>query len=567
VLILTSVYGICNCRVGKQCCSSRLVIHTPQQVKVIHKYHTTEQYAKGYGYGYNHHRKPKKSRRPTKGRRPWRGRSRYRKRYQRKVGHRVFKGGKSYGMYNYAKNYRNWTPQHKPQKRYRDSYVSFGDSQVHDGDQADSDYYEYEDSVTESTPFGNEIHAIDYYAKRYGNFDRYDRRKGNIPHRDRQHDHFSLNSYQPNNAAVESRLKEYSTLPDEIINSPISSAGHDFQYTSAADQDFREFKNQNPSEAQDFRVFKNQNPSDAQDFRVFKNQNPSDAQDFRVFKNQNPSDPQDFRVFKNQNPSDGQDFRVFKNHNAGHGQQFRFDNQNFGGGQDSRLKNQNQSSGKRQEFRFKVQNFPAVQGTQFSSHSFGNGQSPAGRDDLRYSTQTVGGTHELQYNTRISQTGQESRLRNQNSGGEHDLLYNTQNSAGRYNNHKSASGAHSNDSGFPVSHGNTNDNHSHRETVHTFGEVVDSRPTAEDLYYKAFRSFSFRKNPSHSSSKDQLDAFSGASFNNKHVPQTSSPSFQSGIAHSDRENNQWFNGRTGPNKDHDIGFFEGLEDINDGAGI
>jgi hypothetical protein len=217
--------------------------------------------------------------------------------------------------------------------------------------------------------------------------------------------------------------------------------------------------------------------------------------------------------------------------------------------------------------RFKVSNFPAVQGTQFSGHSFGNGQSPAGTDDLRYNTQNVGRTHELQYNVRIPQTGQESRLRNQNFGGQHDLRYNNQNSAGRYNNHNTASDVHSNGSGFPVSHGNTNDNHSHRETVHNFGEAVNSRPTAEDLYYKAFRSFSFRKNPSHSSSKDQLDSFSGASFNNKQVVQTSSPSFQSGIAHSDRENNQWFNGRTGPNKDHDIGFLEGLEDINDGVGI
>ena len=422
-----------------------------------------------------------------------------------------FTVGKSYGMYNYARNYRNWTPQHRPQKRHRDSYLSFGDKQAHDGDYADSDYHEYEDSVTEFTPFGNEIHAIDYYAKRYGNFDKYDRRNGNTRQRDRQRGYVRLNSYQPDNAAVESRVKGYSTLPDEIISSPISFAGHDFQYASAADQDFR--------------------------------------------------------AFKNQNPSDAQDFRVFKNHNAGHGQQFRFNNQNFADGQESRLKNQNQNSGNRQELRFEVPNFPAVQIAQFNGHSFGNGQRPAGRDDLRYKTQNVGGKHELQHNTQISQIGQESRLKNHNSGGEHDLRYNTQNSAGRYNNHNSASGVNSNESGFPVSHGNTNNNHSQRETVHNFGEEVNSRPTAEDLYYKAFRSFSFRKNPSHSSSKDLLDSLPGASFNNKHVLQTSSPSYQSGIAHSDRENNQWFNGRTGPNKDHDIGFFEGLEDINDGVGI
>jgi hypothetical protein len=511
VHVLTSVYGIYNCSDGKRCCSSRLVIHTPQQVKVIHKYHTTEQYAKGYGYGYNHRHKPRKSRRPTKGRRPWRGRGRYRNRYLRKVGQRVpFRGGKTYGMYNYAKNYRNWTPQHRPQKRYRDSYLPFGDSQGHDGDHAESEYQEYEDSVTESTPFGKEINAIDYYAKRYGNFYKYGRRKGNMQNRDSQHDYLSRNSYQPDSAAVESHIKGYSTLPDEIINSPTSSAGHDFQYVSAVDQDFREFKNQKPS--------------------------------------------------------DSQDFRMFKNNNAGHGQQFRFNNQNFGDGQDLQL-NQNRNSGNRQELRFNVPNFPVVQGTQFSGHNFWNGQSPAGRDDLRYNTQTVGGTRELQYNTQISQIGQESRLRNKNIGGEHDLRYNTQNSAGRNNNQNSASGVHSNEPGFPVSHGNANNNHPHRETAHNFGEVVNSRPTSEDLYYKAFRSFSFRKNPSHSSSKDNFDSVSGASFSNKPVLQNSSPSYQSGIAQSDRENNQWFNGRTGPNKDHDIGFFEGLEDINDGVGI
>jgi hypothetical protein len=418
-------------------------------------------------------------------------------------------------MYNYAKNYRTWTPQHRPQTRYRDSFLPFGESQAHEGDHADFDSNENEDSVTDSTPFGNEIQAIDDYAKGYGNYHKYDRRKSNIWNQDRQHDHFSRNSYKPDNAAVETRVKTYSTLPDGIINSPISSAGHDFQYTSAADQDFREFKIQSPSEVQGF--------------------------------------------------------RVFENHNAGHGQQFPFNNQNFGDGQDSRLRNQNQNSGNRQELRFNVPNFnapnfPAVQGTQFSGHNFGNGQSPAGRDDLRYNTQPVVGTHELQYNIQISQTGHESGLRNQHFVGEHDPRHNTQNSAGRYTNQNSVSGVHNNQPSFPFSHGNTNNNHHHAGTVHNFSEAVNFRPTAEDLYNKAYRSFSFRKVPSHSNSKDQLDSFSGASLNNKHVLQTSSPSYQSGTVHSDRGNNQWYNGRTGPNKDHDIGFFEGLEDINDGVG-
>jgi hypothetical protein len=421
-----------------------------------------------------------------------------------------FTGGKSYGMHNYAKNYRTWTPQHRPQKQYRDSFQPFADSQAHDGGHADVDSNEYEDSVTESTPFGNEIQAIDDNAKRYGNSDKYDRRKGNIWNRDRQQDHLSMISYKPDSAVVETRVKGYSTLPHEIINSPISPAGHDIQYSSAADQDFREFKIQNPSEVQGF--------------------------------------------------------RVFENHNAGHGQQFRFNNQNFRDGQESRLRNQNQNSGNRQELRFNVPNFPAEQGKPFSVHNFGNGQSPAGRDGLRYNTQPVGGTRELQYNIQISHTGHESGLRNQNFVGEHNPRYNIQNFSGRYNDQNSVSGVHSNQAGFPLSHGNANNNHPDIQTVHNFGEAVNFRPTADDLYHKAFRSFSFGKTPSHSSSKDQSDSFSGAGFNNKPVLQTSSPSYQSGTAHSKRENNQWFNGRTGPNKDHDIGFFEGLEDINDAVG-
>lgn len=500
------------------------MIHTPQQVKVIHKYHTTEHYAKGYGYGYSYNHKPRKSHRGKKARKRGRGRGRYRKRYLRKVGHRVpYTGGKSYGMYNYAKNYRNWTPQRRPLKRYRDSYLPIqqsqaqdgdhadsylsigdtqehdwnhadsylpiGDSQEHDGHHAYSDYRDYDDSLTESRPFGNEIQAIDYYANRNRNPDRYNRRKSNLRNRDTQQDYVSRDSYQPDNAAVESRDKAYSTLPDEIINTHSSSGDHDFQYASAADQDFQ----------------------------------------------------------------------VFQNHNAGHGQDFGFNNQNFGNGHEFRSKNQNQNSGNRQELRFNVNNFPALQGTQFSGHNLGNGQRTAGRDDVRYNTQTAGGANEVQYNTQSSQTGQESRSRNHHFGG-----FSTQNSAGRYNSQNSANGAHSRE---PVSHGSSNNNRPHRETEHNFGEVANLRPTSEDLYYKAFRSFSFRKNPSHSSNKGQLDSFSGASFNSKLVPHSSPPPYQSGIAHSDRDNNQWFNGRTGPNKDHDIGFFEGLEDINDGVGI
>jgi hypothetical protein len=498
------------------------VIHTPQRVKVIHRYHTSEHYAKDYGYGGNYRHKPRKPRRGKKGRDR---RGRYRKSYLRKIGRRTpFTGGKSYGMYNYARNYRNWAPQRRPHTRYRDSYLPITYDQEDDGNHADPHHQEEDDSSNDSRPFGNEIQAIDYYAQRNRDYDRHDHSKSSTWNQDSKHDYVSRNSYQPDSVPVRSRVQGYSTLPDEVISTQSSSGGHDFEYSSAAGQEFGIFKKQNPGNGQEFRVFKNQDHADGQEFRVLRNRNPSGRQEFRLT------------------------------------------NQNFGNGQEFRIQNHN--SGNKHETRHNVQNYPVVQETQFNSPIFGSGQPSSGRQDSRYNSQNFRGTHESQYTTQVPHSGQESRLKIQNFGGGEDLRYNTHNSAGRYNNHNSASEVQSSEPGFDISHEKANNNRPHRVTEHSAGGADNSRANSEDLYYKAFRSFSFRKNPTHNGSKgEHLGSFSEASFSDKGISHSSSPSHQSGVEHSDGHNNQWFNNGKRPNKDHDIGFFEGLEDINDRTGI
>jgi hypothetical protein len=489
-------------------------------------------------------------------------------------------------MHNYARNYRNWAPQRRPHTRYQQHpYFPIKDIQEDDGHHADSNYHEGEDSSNESRPFENEIRAIDYYAQRNRNYDRYDISKSSTWNQGSQHDDVSRNSYQADNPAAWSHKQGYSTLPDEFVNTHSSSENHDFR--STAREKFRVFNNQNPGDSQEFQLFNNQNPRDGQKFRVFNNQNPRDNQEFRVFNNQNPRDSQEF-IFKHQNFDDGQEFRLknqnpvdseefrFQNQNFGNGQEFRFKNQNtadrqefrlknqnFGGGQEFRFKNHNSGNG--QESRLNVQNYPAAQETQFNSHKFGSGPTSAVRQESRYNNQNFGGRHELQYTTHIQNSGQESRLKDQNLRGVQNLRYNTQNSAGRYNNQNSGSGAHDSDPSFYLSNGNLNTNRPHRGTEQSQDEAGNSHPNpnSDDLYYKAFRSFSFRRNPTQSGSKaGQFDSVSGGGV----IPQSSSPSHQSGVAHSDRQN-KWFNDGAGPNKDHDIGFFEGLEDINDKAGV
>lgn len=515
---------------------SRLVIHTPQRVKVIHRYHTSEHYAKDYGYGGDYRYKPRKPRRGKKGRGR---RGRYRKGHIRKIGRRTpFTGRKSYGMYNYARNYRNWVPQRRPHTRYRDSYLPITYGQEDDGNHADSDNQEDYDSNNDSTSFGNEIQAIDYYARRNRD-DRRDHSKSSTWNQDSRHDSVSRNSYQPDNTSVRSRVQGYSTLPDEVINAHSSSGDHDFVYSSAT----------------------------GQEFGIFKKQNLEDSQQFRLFKNQSPGAGQDFRVFKTQDPGNGQEFRVSVNHNPLGIQEFRLKNNKFREGEEFRFKNQN--SGNREETRQNVQNYPAVQETQIDSHKFGSGQTSAGTQDSRYNNQNFRGTHEFQYTTQTPHSGQESRLKIQNFGGVQDLRYNTHNSAGRYVNQNSASGVQSSEPHFSAIPGKADNNRPHRETEHTAAGGVDTpRANSEDLYYKAFRSFSFRKNPTHSSSKGgQTGSFSGSSFSDEGISHSASPPFHSGVEHSDGHNYQWFNNRKRPNKDHDIGFFEGLEDINDRTGI
>jgi hypothetical protein len=431
-------------------------------------------------------------------------------------------------MYNYARNYRNWSPQRRPYTRYQDTYFPIENSREYDGHHANSNYYEGEDSSSESKPFENEVREIDYYAQQNRNYERYDISKSDIRNQGRQH-----GDYQPDIPAAWSHEQGYSTLPDEFITTHSSPGSHDF--SSGAGQDFR--------------LLKNQNHRDSQDFRLFNNQNPKDSQEF-TFKDQNFGEEQEFR-FKNQNPVDRHKFRLM--------------NQNFGGGQEFRFKNNNSGNG--QESRYNVQNYPIVQNTQFNSYNSGSGLTSDGKKKTRHNVQNFVGRHELQYNTHIQNSGQESRLNDQNFGGVQDLRYNKQNSAGRYSNQNSGGGVQDNESSFSTSRGNTNINRPHSETEQSIGGVGNSHPSTDDLYYKAFRSFSFRRNPTQSGSKaGHLDSFSGGGFSGKVVPQSSSPSHQSGFAHSDRQN-KWFNDGTGPSKDHDIGFFEGLEDINDKVGI
>jgi hypothetical protein len=271
-------------------------------------------------------------------------------------------------------------------------------------------------------------------------------------------------------------------------------------------------------------------------------------------------------VFKTQDPGNGDEFPVSVNQNPQGRQEFRLKNQKFGEGEEFRFKNQN--PGKREETRHNVQNYPAVQETQIDSHNFGSVQTSADTQDSRYNFQNFRGTHDLQYTTQIPHSGQKSSLKIHNFGGGQDPRYNTHNLAGRYINHNSASGVRSSEPSFSAIPGKANNNGSHRETEHTAGGVDTSRANSEDLYYKAFRSFSFRKNPTHSGNKGgQTGSFSGASFSGEGISHSSSPPFQSGVEQSGGHNYQWFNNGKRQNKDHDIGFFEGLEDINDRTGI
>lgn len=509
-------------RVVIRCCSSRLVIHTPQRVKVIHRYHTTQHYAKDYGYGGAYRYKPRKQRRGKKGRgrRGW-----HRKGHHRKIGRRTpFTGGNNYGMYNYARNYRNWAPQRRPLARFRDSYLPITYGQEDEDNHADSDNYEDDYSIHDSRPFGNEIQAIDYYARRNRDYDRHDQSKSSAWNQESRHDSVSRNSYQPDNAPVRSRVQGYSTLPDEVVSAHSPSGDHDFVYSSAA----------------------------GQEFGIFKKQNLEDGQQFRAFKNHNPRAGQDFRVFNTQDPEKRQEFQL--------------KDQKFGEGEEFRLKTQYPAN--REEVPHSVQNYPTVKETQINSHNFGSGQTSVGTQDSRYNSQNFRGTHDLQFTRQIPNSGQQTRLNIQNFGGGQNLRYNTHNSDGRYVNQNSASGVESGEPRFSTFPGKANNNRPHRETEHAAGGVDTSRANSEDLYYKAFRSFSFRKNPTHSGSKEgQRSSFSGASFSDEGISHSSPPSFQTGAEHSDGRNYQWFNNGKRPNKEHDIGLFEGLEDINDRTGI
>jgi hypothetical protein len=227
-------------------------------------------------------------------------------------------------------------------------------------------------------------------------------------------------------------------------------------------------------------------------------------------------------------------------------QEFRLTNQNFWEGEDLRFKNQNSGSG--EEKRQRIQNYPPLQETQINSPNFGSGQISAGSQDSRYNGQIFRGTHDSQHNTQISQSGQEHRLQIPKNVGGQDLRHNNFNSAGRYNNHNSAIGVQSSEPTFPAFPGKANNNPSQSERGHSAGGVDKSRANSEDLYYKAFRSFSFRKNPTDGGSRGRETG-------------SSSGAIPSGA----RGHQQFSNGKR-PNRDHDIGFFEGLEEVHDRTG-
>lgn len=433
-------------------------------------------------------------------------------------------------MYNYAKHYRNWAPQRRPHATYRQhTYFPIQDSQEDGGNYADSNYHDGD----ESRPFENEIRTIDYYAQRNGNYDGHEVSKSSTWHQGSQHDDVNKNAFLSDNPSGWSHNQGYSTLP-EFTNTHTSSGSHKLR--SAAGQRF-----------------------------PLKNQNFEDGQEFRL-NNQNPVGNKEFR-FNNQNFQDGQEFR-FNNENSAKRQEFRFKNQNFGADQEFRLKNYN--SGHGQESRLSVQNYPFLQNTQLNSHKFGSGPTSAVTHDSRHNSQNFGGTHELQFNTHTQNSDQKSRLKDQNFGGVQNLWYNTQNSAERYKNQNSGSGGRDTEPSFSTSNGNSNTNRPHTGTEQNQNGADNSHPNpnSDDLYYKAFRSFSFRRNPTQSSTKaGQYNSFSGEdAFNTGVVPQSSSHKHHSSVTHNTGQN-KWYNDGTGQNKDHDIGFFEGLEDINDKAGV
>ncbi|XP_069703366.1 uncharacterized protein [Periplaneta americana] len=476
---------------------SRLVIHTPQRIKVVHKYHTTEHYAKDYGYGEDHHHHKPKKRRRTKGQkgrgRRWRGR----KRYLRKVGRRTpFAGGKSYGMYNYARNYRNWTPQRRPRRRYRGSYrppaPSYEDSR------------EDEEASNESRPFENEIHAIDYYAQR------------NRDYRDWNHgDHINRNSQQyDDSAAVGSHVQGYSTLPDEFIDTQ-HSARQDLQHGTG--QDFR-VNNQRFGGGLSTSVKGRQNTGVRQGTR-FSNQNFGEGLEF-----QNSQSEQELKTH-NLNFGSGHEF----SRGSSNGQSFKFNNRNFGN-----VKNfQGSSSG--QEFK-NNRNFGNVQDFQNSYTD----------EYLKYYNQNFG------QSTSFQNQNFGSRQKFQNSAGSHRNNFGEEQDS-RYSTERS-------DYVLPSITIPPLSNRPNRETGQSTGvEGTFSRPSPDDVYYKAFRAFSFRKNPTPLGSSNA--GKSNSDFSGNPVAQ------HTNTQGSHQQVNQWFNQRKVPVQEHDIGFLEGLEDVNDGAGI
>ncbi|PSN31414.1 hypothetical protein C0J52_27342 [Blattella germanica] len=492
---------------------SRLVIHTPQRIKTIHHYHTSEHYAKNYGYREWHY-KPKKKPRRSKYRshKPRGRRGRYRKRYLRKISRRTpFTGGKSYGMYNYAKNYRNWRPsrsRQRPWRRHRDSYFPSPSSEEskytseEDSYQPDSDYNEDEYSSNESNSFDNDIQEIDYHAQRNRNYNNpangvNDWNKGTEHNNNYNSDHYKSGSH----------VQGYSTLPDEFINPPVPSDQHDYHSDyKSSNQDYSfggrkepEFSNSYKHSSEPVRGI---HTSNVRQGNRFSNENIDSG--LRTRYNRNNSPVKQEHGFDNQNFNRGHESRYnihddstkqktnFQNdhgdrfnnqyhdepYNSGHetrlnSQKFRnghepgfqsqkggaqhdsrFNVQNFGTGHDSRFNTPNSGNG--HDSRLKTPNFGTGHGSRLNSQNFENGH------ESRLNTPNFATGHGSKFNTPNSETGHETRYSTQNFGTGHEFGFTTHIS-------HTNSGTRFNDQGFD-SHINSGEqfNEQHSDTPHHF---------------------------------------------------------------------------------------------------
>ncbi|KAJ9575596.1 hypothetical protein L9F63_007530 [Diploptera punctata] len=589
---------------------SRLVIHTPQRVKTIHKYHTSEVYAKEFGHGewYFRNKKPKGFRWGRPSHKPSSHRVRYRKGNHRKVGGgRVpFTSGKSYGMSNYAKNYRNWSPTRRPVRRYRDSYMNLYNSQEsHENSEDNSsqmDYSEQEQeedeysSIEPKPSFGNAIKEIDYYAKRNRDFARgsiYDSisKSGTSRNGGRHRDtNYPRDSY----TGSESHAETYSTLPDEFVNPPRSNVAKGFQSNASNSYRGQHFRPKNQSRRQ----IQSNNSNYRKNYNFnnnnYRNRNNNNRHNNRNYNNHNDNH-NNYNTY-NDNSHDrykssfeNEGTTEFSTHSGG--RQNDFNNYEANLGHDPYV----DPSPGRKGNRFSNQNYERDQEPQFNNHDSSykregnhnfrgesgdrhNDQYSSAANHYRYNEEPVNIGHGTSFASGSFGPGSEYGFTTK--GSEYGFTTNFEHSENIGNNFKSVQDSHFSGSDhfntqqqatrhdFSFDKGtvlhDTVPSHTDRTLRESNGgieteiSITTSRPQNEDAYFKAFRAFSFRKGSSPTS-------VSGRQVQTNSASASSNPSSTQN-RHNLRNIDQWTNYGPGHrvNNDHDIGFLEGLEDINDG---